>query len=161
MLIEKTERKERNAKLELLRIVSMVLIVMSHGDDWMGLKETYKTTVCVNKFITGWLDMGGQIGVGCFLLISGYFMVEQPFRLKKMLRILGEVWFYTISIWTVYTISRILTGTFYFSFAFVKHTLKAFFPVLFAHYWFVTAYIMSLIHISEPTRLRRMSYGVF
>lgn len=138
------EQKERETNLELLRIISMVLIVMSHSDEWMGLAGTYKTTVCVNKFITEWLNLGGQIGVGCFLLISGYFMVDQKFKLKRIFRLLGEVWFYTISIWGIYVISKIVAGTFCFSFEFFVQTVKAFFPVLLSHhcYWFVTAYII-------------------
>lgn len=138
----KDERKERETNIELLRIISMVLIVMSHSDDWMGLAETYKMNVCVNKFITDWLHLGGQIGVGCFLLISGYFMVEQKFKLKRILRLLGEVWFYTISIWGAYVLGKIAMGTFRVSFDFFAQTVKAFFPVLFSHYWFVTAYII-------------------
>lgn len=139
------ENKERKTNLELLRIISMVLIVMSHSDDWMGLAETYKTTVCINKFIVDWLHIGGQIGTGCFLLITGYFMVEQEFKLKRLFRLLGEVWFYTIGIWGIYIIVKIVMRTFCFSFEFFVQTVKAFFPVLFSHYWFVTAYIILML----------------
>ncbi len=137
------EQKERESKLELLRIISMILIVMSHSDDWMELAGTYGSTVCVNKFITDWLNLGGQIGVGCFLLISGYFMVDQKFKLKKIFRLLGEVWFYTLSIQGIYVLSKIATGgEFVFSYDSFIETLSVFFPVLFSYYWFVTAYII-------------------
>ena len=136
-------QKERNSNLELLRIISMVLIVMSHSDDWMGLAKTYQTTVCVNKFITDWLHLGGQIGVGCFLLISGYFMVNQQITLKKILRLWGEVLFYSISVWIVYAVVKLCAGSDVSFFS--LQTIKAFFPVLFTHYWFVTAYIILMI----------------
>ncbi|MCM1327358.1 MAG: hypothetical protein NC249_12150 [Lachnoclostridium sp.] len=55
-----TKQKERETNLELLRIISMILIVMSHCDDWAGLAETYETTVCVDKLITDWLHAGGR-----------------------------------------------------------------------------------------------------
>lgn len=77
------EKTERNTNLEMLRIISMILIVMSHSDDWMGLAEFYSEIVCLNKFITDWLHVGGQIGVGCFLLISGYFMIDKQITSKK------------------------------------------------------------------------------
>ncbi len=136
--------KERNANLELLRIISMILIVMSHSDDWMGLMGTYQLTICVNKFITDWLHLGGQIGVGCFLLISGYFMVDQQFRPKRLFRLLGEVWFYSICFGGVFLGVRIGTGEFSFS-SDLGEVMKAVFPVLLSHYWFVTAYVILMI----------------
>lgn len=135
---------ERNTNLEILRIISMVLIVMSHSDDWMGLAGLYSKTVCLNKFITDWLHLGGQIGVGCFLLISGYFMVDKQITLKKIMRILGEVWFYTISIWLIFLAVGILNGSCDWKIL-LKEGLCAFFPFLFSHYWFVTAYIILMI----------------
>ena len=109
------EQNQRNSNLELLRVISMILIVMSHGDNWMGLAQMYETKVCVNKLIADWLNLGGQIGVGCFLLISGYFMVEQQFNLKRIFRLLGEVWFYSIGIFVIYIIHCILRGGGYLS----------------------------------------------
>ncbi len=69
-------------------------------------------------------------------------MVDQKFKLKRIFRLLGEVWFYTISIWGIYILSKIVMGTFCFSFDFFADTVKVFFPVLFSYYWFVTAYII-------------------
>lgn len=119
----------------------MILIVMSHADDWTGLAELYQTDVCVNKFIADWLNLGGQIGVGCFLLISGYFMVDQQFNLKRIFRLLGEVWFYSLSIWCIYIAGKIASGTFGLS-SVLDETLRSFFPVLLSRYWFVTAYVI-------------------
>lgn len=135
---------ERNTNIEILRIISMVLIVMSHSDDWMGLAGLYSETVCLNKFITDWLHLGGQIGVGCFLLISGYFMVDKQITLKKIMRILGEVWFYTVSIWLIFLAVSLLNGSGDWK-TLLKEGILAFFPVLFSHYWFVTAYIILMI----------------
>lgn len=133
---------ERKTNLEMLRIVSMILIVMSHSDDWMGLAETYKATVCLNKFITDWLHIGGQIGVGCFLLISGYFMVDQEITTKKLLYLWGEVWFYTTGIWVIFLIINISNRNLQ---VLLEEGIYAFFPVISAHYWFVTAYIILMI----------------
>lgn len=79
----------RSTNLEILRIISMILIVMSHSDDWMGLVGLYSEMVCMNKFIADWLHIGGQIGVGCFLLISGYYMVDKQITSKKILSLGG------------------------------------------------------------------------
>lgn len=119
----------------------MVLIVMSHCDDWTGLAQVYKTTSFLNRLITDWLNIGGSIGVGCFLLISGYFMVDKQITFKKILSILGEVWFYTICIWIIFALVMIFShqATFHLLF---KHFCFSFFPFLFSYHWFVTAYVI-------------------
>lgn len=134
----------RNTNLEILRIISMIFIVMSHSDDWMGLPGLYENVVCPNKFIMDWLHLGGQVGVGCFLLISGYFMVDRKIELNKILRISGEVWFYTISIYCVFLVVNILNQSGSFS-SLLREGIWALFPILLSHYWFVTAYIILMV----------------
>ena len=134
----------RQSNFEILRIISMVLIVMSHCDDIFGLANLYNATIGVNKIITDWFDIGGQIGVGCFVLISGYFMVEKHITVKKILRLAGEVWFYSISIWAIWSICEIYKNNINWIDS-IKEAKYAFFPILTSHYWFVTAYLILMI----------------
>ena len=136
----------RKSNIELLRILSMILIVMSHCDDRFGLADLYSTGLGINKVITDWLDAGGQIGVGCFLLISGYFMIEQTVTLKKVLKIAGQVWFYTVGIFVVWLVASLIFGNAGLSFGKIaKEAVLAFFPITFSEYWFVTAYIILMV----------------
>lgn len=137
----------RKSNLELLRIISMILIVMSHCDDIFGLYSLYRYTLGINKLITDWLHIGGQIGVGCFLLISGYFMVDQKITAKKIIKTAGVTWFYSIGIWFIWIVFIIcsnsvsdvgLTDI-------LKNSMYSLFPIVFSHYWFVTAYIILMI----------------
>lgn len=137
-------QKERNSNYEMLRILSMLLIVMSHCDEIFGLSDLYGDTLGVYKMITDWLHIGGQIGVGCFLLISGYFMVDKKIDLKKILKIWGEVVFYTILIWIIWIIYQLISGDFDWISA-ADEISYALFPVLSGHYWFITAYIILMI----------------
>lgn len=134
----------RQSNLELLRIISMIFIVMSHCDEIFGLSTLYSGTLGINKIITDWLHIGGQIGVGCFLLISGYFMVEQEITPKKIFKVVGEVWFFTIGIWLIWVIYLMIKGEFELIDIFIN-TVYSFFPILFSHYWFVTAYIILML----------------
>ena len=134
----------RQSNFEILRIISMVLIVMSHCDDIFGLANLYNATIGVNKIITDWFDIGGQIGVGCFVLISGYFMVEKHITVKKILRLAGEVWFYSIGIWAIWSICEIYKDNINWIDS-IKEAKYAFFPILTSHYWFVTAYLILMI----------------
>ncbi len=135
----------RKSNYELLRIFSMILILMSHCDDFFGLYKLYSNTLGGGKIITDLLHIGGQIGVGCFILISGFFMVEKSITIKKVLRITGEVWFYTVSIWLIWIMIKIYQGNFEFSKSFIQKTIISFFPILLSHYWFVTAYVILTI----------------
>ncbi|MGN0600653.1 MAG: acyltransferase [Oscillospiraceae bacterium] len=139
------EKKIRQSNFELLRIISMILIVMRHCDGFFGLDELYSTSLGVCKLISDWLRIGGQIGVGCFILVSGYFMVEQNISTKKMLKLAGEVWFYTISIWLIWVIWNVLNHNQPDMKVFLSQTAVAFFPILFSHYWFVTAYFILMV----------------
>lgn len=140
--MKKTEARQSN--LEALRIVSMLLIVMSHSDDIFGLYDLYSISLGYNKIITDWLHIGGQIGVGCFILISGYFMVEKNTSVKKLLILAGEVWCYTIGIWIVWVVYNVCQGQIILRECLIE-AIYAFFPILFSHYWFVTAYIILMI----------------
>lgn len=155
--------KERESNLEFLRIISMILIVMSHCDEIFGLADMYSTTIGINKIITDWLHIGGQIGVGCFVLISGYFMIDQNITVKKILKLAGEVWFYSIGIWILWSIYKIYwVNASWISC--IKRATTAFFPILTSHYWFVTAYVIlmflapffnKLIHLLNKNEYRK------
>lgn len=137
---DNTVSLKRQTNLELLRIISMILIVMSHTDDWLG--EACQSSF-LNQCIADWLNMGGQIGVGCFLLISAYFMVDQKFTIRKFLRLAGDVWTYTLGIGIVFVSYILLHDNFRISFgSAVMLTIRSLFPIMFSHYWFVTAYVI-------------------
>lgn len=138
------KENKRQSNFELLRIISMILIVMSHCDDIFGVYKLYTATVGVNKIITELFNWGGQIGVGCFLLISGYFMVEQKITIKKILRVAGEVWSYTIGIWIIWSAYGLYRNTLSMSDC-IEEAKYAFLPILKSHYWFVTAYLILMI----------------
>lgn len=140
----KKSKTQRESNFELLRIIGMFLILMSHCDEIFGLFDLYGATLGINKIITDWLHMGGQIGVGCFILITGYFMIDKTITPLKMLRIAGEVWFYSIGFWLLVVLIKVFTGKIE-SFPTLIQTIYAFFPITFCHYWFATAYIILML----------------
>lgn len=127
----------RNSNLELLRIISMLLIVAHHCSvhgftsvEWAG---------SFNKYIVDWLSLGGKLGVNCFVLISGYFMVNSRFTVKKLLKLTGAVWFYSVASMLLFCFLRQgeLGG--------LLDTLKSFFPILYKKYWFMTVYVVLML----------------
>ena len=129
----------RRSNIELLRILSMLLIVLHHyavhgnvsfsGDD-----------LSFGRFFHGALMCMGALGDDIFVLISAYFLVESPFRLRRLLRLWGEVVFYAVTVTLVGWLLAPPSGG-----VSVKALLSMVAPVLTGKYWFVTAYVMLVL----------------
>lgn len=116
-------KKERKSNLELLRIVTMIIIIAHHYVVNSGLFDLVTTS---NEFsynnifllIFGW---GGKTAINCFVLITGYFMCKSHISVKKFIKLIGEFYFYAIIINMIF----LLTGYSDFS---IKEILKIIFP---------------------------------
>ncbi len=73
-----TETK-RYSNIELLRIVSMLLIISFHYAYKGGFTDDIPL---INGYIIKMFWMFGELGVNCFMLITGYFMVEGRFKVN-------------------------------------------------------------------------------
>ena len=71
-------QKERNSSFELLRLISMLLIVMHHYSLHGGFD--YMSTLSLRLYFIQCLNMGGKLGVNLFILISGYFLCKSNFK---------------------------------------------------------------------------------
>lgn len=132
--------ERRKSNFELLRIISIFLIVIFHCAYKSGF--SFEPGFSVNKLIVKSLWMLGEWGVNCFILITGYFMVNGRFRLKKLVLLIAEVQFYHWT--TAFALSR-LTG---FEFSGKKDIFFEFFPLCRDLYWFATVYV--LLYLLSP-----------
>lgn len=76
-IIQKKEEnigKQRNSSFELLRIVSMILIIAHHYSVHGGWVYDYNI-LSTNKLFIDLLSIGGKLGVNCFVVITGFFLV--------------------------------------------------------------------------------------
>ena len=131
---------KRISNIELLRIIAMVMIIMHHfalhGCSRLQRDYTFNTVV-VDIFI-----LGGKVGVDLFILISGYFMVDSKITMRKILKFVGQVWFYSISIFFLFYI--IITPDAGLSYLDGVHF---FFPILYGENWFASAYFCLMLSI--------------
>ena len=89
-----------------------------------------------------WLQLGGKIGVNIFVLISGYFLVSSPaFKLKKVLKLWLQLFFYSIVIYAVFV------GTGGVDFNFKQMVAKAL-PILTQEWWFASTYF--ILYLISP-----------
>ncbi len=126
----------RNTNLEWLRLLSILMIVSYHYCIWGFLDE--ELVFSPNKIFVDLFGMCGWIGMLLFVLISGYFMAEGRFTLKKLLTLMGTIWFYTLGALLAFAVldrSRISVNT-------VK---DAIFPLTRTHYWFMSYYVALML----------------
>lgn len=120
--------KERNSNFEILRIIAMFLIIAHHfavHTNWLN-----GTTFIVKAF-----QVGGKLGVNLFVLISGYFLVSGKFKLKKLIRLVLEVIFYSVGIYLV----MCALGKTEFKF---NDLIYYCMPLTNKIYWFATTYVI-------------------
>ena len=132
--------KKRKIGVEYLRIVSMLLIVANHFLLFTGVLDNVKPFT-ISYYIVWLLEAIGYVGVDCYVLISGYFLIQSKFSWKKVLGLIGEVWFYSV----VILVCLIVTKQGIYSSA---QILNAFLPVSTSQYWFMTDYI--ILYILSP-----------
>ena len=132
----------RNSSIELLRIISMVMI-MFHHFAYHGNFEWNYNEITIPHLWYNFILMGGKVGVNIFVLISGFFLIENTERLfqpKKLLKFWGQVVFYSI---TTYFLSIVLQINNFD----IKQIIKISFPITYPGWWFASTYFMLyLIH---------------
>ncbi len=104
-----TPAKTRSSNLELLRIITMLLIVAHHYVVNSGLMDSTGPIVADPM---SWKSMFllifgafGKAGINCFVFITGYFMCKSEITIKKFCKLLFEVEFYNIIIGLIFMLS--------------------------------------------------------
>ncbi len=132
--MEKIEKRE--IKFEILRIISMVMIILTHYAGHGGLSNI--EIMNTNKLIGIFLTLAGNLGVVLFVFISGYFLINSKFKIKKLLKLELQILFYSILFFIIYIIcNRGLIN----NIDILKAAINSIFPVLRELYWFPTIYV--------------------
>lgn len=99
-------KKERNSNLELYRIIVMLAIVAHHFVVNSGLLEILSISPLSGKSIFSYcFGVWGKTGINCFVLITGYFMCKSEITPRKFLKLLFEIYFYSIVINLIFIVS--------------------------------------------------------
>lgn len=126
----------RNSSVELLRLLSMGLIVVSHVCVH-GSVDTAQMPFSINKLLIQWTFLG-NLGVVIFIMISGYFLWNKPLRSASVSKLLSQVWFYSVALF--------LACRFGFGCSYdMQELLAVFLPTIFEEYWFFTAYMVLML----------------
>ena len=115
------------------------MIIMHHYAIYSGFE--FENTVAVNKVVINVWQMFGKLGVCLFIIISGYFYDKSRFKLKKLVKLLLQIFTYSI----IGLAIGIITNSEKMS---LINIVKSIFPTTFGLYWFASCYV--LIYIFTP-----------
>lgn len=137
------KQKARQANIELLRIVAMLMVVVLHylvkGQAAVSLVDNTST---VNVVL--WLVKAMCIvTINVYVLISGYFLLEAKWKISRLVSIWLQTLFYSVGVplvclsvgvgeveqWGLYDWINVLL------------------PVQMEHYWFITAYVVLYLFV--------------
>lgn len=125
------QRPKRNASFELLRILSMLMIVSWH---LCGHGGFLANSTGASHIIFEIINLICLIAVNLFIMITSYFMVSKQISLKKLVRLWVEVIFYSAGIYFILLAIGVIP--------FNARDLLVLIPVSSQRYWFVTAYFI-------------------
>ena len=96
--------KKRQVNLEILRMISMFMIIVIHivNHGWM-IDLVQKGTA--SYYIVWFLFGIGFTSINIYILISGYFLVMSKFSSWKVLRMVLQVLFYALGITLLFWIT--------------------------------------------------------
>lgn len=94
--MDKEISKRRLSNIELLRIICLIMVILSHYYCHSGFPED--SFISFNKVMMQFMASGGKVAVDVFVIITGYFCVTQIFRWRKVLKFLLCTYFWSVVI---------------------------------------------------------------
>lgn len=130
--------KLRNSNFELLRLISMLLIVAHHYSihgNW-----NMDDSINLNRLFIQFLSIGGKLGVNLFVMITGYFMIKSNIKLNSLIKLVTQTWFYSVLFFFINQYFQIVPVD-------GLIILKSFLPIIFNSYWFITSFVVLFLLI--------------
>lgn len=123
--------KERDSRFEMLRIVSMIMIILHHMALYTGMIDSKKLSV---QAIGELILIGGKIGCFIFVILTGYF---STISIKSITMQGIKAWlaasFYGLTLAVIFKAMGEQIG--------IKEIIKGTLPISGGGYWFLTAYL--------------------
>lgn len=133
---------QRNSSIELLRIISMFIILAHHFAVHNSYDYTQMAVGLTRFLIQAFLESGGKVGVVIFFTISAWFLCEQRQTVRGCFRrvwfLEKEVLFYSILMAAV-CLAMGLVGP--------RLAVRSLFPLTLEVWWYPTAYATFLLFL--------------
>ena len=124
------------------------MIIGSHFAYHSGFD--FPAGVTANKLWKEFINMGGGLGNGIFVMLSGYFLINSDgLKFRKALNLWARIFFWSALLYGLFVLSGIRALAF-------KDALKALLPVTRSLWWFASTYFM--LYLIHPY-LNRLLHG--
>ena len=141
-------KKERLSNFELMRIISMFLIVMWHTTLH---SEVYHASHGLLKFMLDIVMCFCIVHVNSLVMLTGYFQCNKKNgNFKKIWKVIGTSWFYKVAILVLFSVLGIFTAN-------SVRVIQELLPLDFNNdYWFINDYIV--LFLMSPFLNRIVNY---
>lgn len=142
----------RNSRVEVLRITSMLLIVAFHGMRQIPLEGRRTFSLLTGTLLSSW----GILGVEIFLFVGAWFLVDQHFRIQKVVQLVFQTGCYILGfsllsiVYNAYQLGSLGEAVRLIPAHFLAGLAA---PLWSDAYWFVTAYLIMLLLSGRMNRL--------
>ena len=135
--------KARQANIELLRIIAMLMVVVLHYlSKGQAIVSMTENTDAWNLSLW-FLEAMCIVTINLYVLISGYFFVEANWKFLRLITLWLQVMFYSIGVPAVcfaLGIGEVRQWGLY-------DWINVLFPIQMEHYWFMTAYTVLYLFV--------------
>ena len=143
------QRDRRASSIELLKIIAILLIIVSHVVQTLTSKPAYfpskdyvlditKATTEWGKLMISMLRYSGVIGNTIFFFSSAWFLVERRGNDKrKLVQLFLDSWFISVLILVIYLLCTVGLDR--------RLVVKSLFPVISGNNWYVICYMLFLL----------------
>lgn len=136
----------RQSNFELLRIVAALLIVAGHFGSHSGF-EFAPGILSINKLWIEFFEIGGNISVDLFVLLSGYFRIHSDGpKTVQLIQLWIRLFFYSMVIYFIFVIA----GKDPLAFG---EIIRRALPVSFRQWWFASTFFMLTLFSPYLNRL--------
>lgn len=137
------ESKEKMSNIELLKILAIFMVITSHFCVHGGYDNLNFINLNFNRYLVQILRIG-TIANHIFIIITGYFMINKKIKVEKIVKLILEMFVYSILIYFIFYILNIdnirNSG--------VKTLIKNVLPIFWGN-WFIIYYIIFTKSIFE------------
>ena len=131
--------QQRQSGIELLRLLAMFGIVLSHWGGHGSWELTPDNTNLINKVFIQLTQYFGEVGNCIFVMITGFFLASRDsMNTKGLMRVVKDVKFYAFTTWLLVV-----------ALGFVKFSITggvlSLLPIIYSQYWFVAPFLLVLV----------------
>lgn len=137
----------RSVNFDLLKVMAMFSIIVIHYyshyvfkvHPYFAVSTDYLTPPLVLNYIFSEIFyLFSHIAVNCYVLVTGYFMIDKSFKLSRLSLLWIKVFFYSVAIFLIFVYFGLEKWN-------VGSMNKVLFPITSQMYWFITNYVALLI----------------